>query len=116
LLGGCQVGLAVGGELGDALQERADGDGGADGQGGLVDPFAGQRRDGPGADQDPPVAVGEQAEGAGGVGLVGPGAGDRLGQIQFGGGGGDAPVVGLGGGQPGGGDFGLANTTRGMAV
>src|SRR5216683_2844303 len=46
---------------------------GADRQGGLVDPFPGQRRDGPRPDQDAAVAVGEQPDGAARVALVGPG-------------------------------------------
>src|SRR5260370_36628208 len=58
-----QVGLAVGGVLGDLVQEGANGDPGADRQGGLVDPFAGQRSDGPRPDQDAAVAVGEQPDG-----------------------------------------------------
>ncbi len=36
-----EVRLAVGGVLGDLVQERVDGDPRADRQGGLVDPFAG---------------------------------------------------------------------------
>ena len=100
MLGGSQVRLAVGGELGNTVAQRVDGDRGADCQGGLVDPLPGQRRDGPGADQGAAVPVGEQAEGAGGMGFVGPGTGDGLGQVQLGGGDGDAAVASLGGGQP----------------
>jgi len=36
-------GLGVGGELGDLVQQHADRDLGTDGQGGVVDPLAGQR-------------------------------------------------------------------------
>jgi len=44
-----EPGLGVGGELGDLVEQDADGDLGADRQGGVVDPLAGQRRDGPDA-------------------------------------------------------------------
>src|SRR6266852_4042044 len=95
-----QVGPGVGGVLGDLVQEGANGDLGADRQGGVVDPFAGQRRDGPRAGQDAPVAVGEQPDGAARVALVGPGPGCRVGDADLGGGGADTAGGGLGGGQP----------------
>ena len=44
-----EVGLGVGGELGDLVKQDVKRDAGADGQVGLVDPFAGERRDGPSA-------------------------------------------------------------------
>src|SRR5260370_23053480 len=68
-----QVGPGVGGVLGDLVEQHANGDPGADRQGGVVDPLAGQRRDGPRPDQDAAVAVGEQPDGAARVALVGPG-------------------------------------------
>ncbi len=85
-----QVGLAVGGVLGDLVQEGADGNPGADRQGGLVDPFAGQRSDGPRPDQDAAVAVGEQPDGAARVALVGPGPVRGVGDADLGRGGADA--------------------------
>src|SRR6266487_2908761 len=44
-----EPGLGVGGELGDLVEQDADGDLGADRQGSVVNPLAGQRRDGPDA-------------------------------------------------------------------
>jgi hypothetical protein len=58
----CSRAARYAGVLGDLVQQDVDGDAGADGQGGLVDPLAGQRRDGPGAGQDAAVTVGEQPE------------------------------------------------------
>src|SRR6266568_9186890 len=98
LFQGGEPGLGVGGELGDLVQQDADGDLGADRQGSLVDPFAGQRGDGPRAGQDAPVAVGEQSEGSPRVAFVGPWPGDGVGEGDLGGGGGDATGGGLGGG------------------
>ncbi len=46
-----EVGLAEGGELGDGVAQDLERDLCLDRQRGLVDPFAGQRRDDPGADQ-----------------------------------------------------------------
>ena len=54
--------FAVGGELGDLVEEDLDGDLGADGQGRVVDPFSGHRGNCPGAEQDTVVGVGEQPE------------------------------------------------------
>src|SRR6266568_7669543 len=85
LFQGGEPGLGVGGELGDLVQQDADGDLGADRQGGVVDPFAGQRRDGPRPGKDPAVAVGEHADGAARVALVGPGPGGRVGNADLGG-------------------------------
>jgi hypothetical protein len=67
-----EVGLAVVGVLGDLVEEGVDGDLDTNRERGLVDPFAGQRRDRPRAGQDAAVPVGEQPEGAAGVALVGP--------------------------------------------
>ncbi len=102
-----EVCLTVGGELGDLVEQHADGDLCPDREGGLVDPLAGERGDGPGADQDAAAAVGEQPEGAAGVALLGPRPGDGVGEADLGGGGVDAAGAGLGGGEPGGGDLGV---------
>lgn len=58
-LQGGQVALGVGGELRDLVEQGVEGDAGADGQGGLVDPLAGLGRHGPGSDEDAAVKVGQ---------------------------------------------------------
>src|SRR5579859_1173140 len=94
-----QVGLAIGGELGDLVEQGGDGDLGADCQRGLVDPLAGQRRDRPGPGQDAALPVGEQPQGAAGVTLVGPRPGHRISQRDLGRHHVDAAVAGLAGGE-----------------
>ena len=59
LFEGDLVGLVVGRELGDLVQERVDRQLRADGEGGVVDPLSGHGADGPGSDEDLPVGVGE---------------------------------------------------------
>jgi len=58
-LHGGEVALGVGRELGHLVEQGVDGNAGADGQGGLVDPFTGLGRHGPGSDEDAAVEVGQ---------------------------------------------------------
>jgi hypothetical protein len=70
-----------------------------------VDPLAGLRADGPGADDGAPVGVGEQAEVPARVVLIGPWSGDRLREIHLGTDGLDPLLLRLLAGEADGGDL-----------
>src|SRR5918995_3440271 len=72
--------LAEGRKLGDRVAQYVERGARLDGQCGVVDPLARQRRDRPRPDEDAPAEVCDQAELPSRVFLVCPGPRDRLGQ------------------------------------
>ena len=102
-------------ELRDRVLQHRDRDLGADREHRAVDPLAGERRDGPGADQHLPFAVDDDPERPRRVLLVGVRARDRARQVDRRRDDVDALLARLRLGQPDGGDLGSVKMTRGTA-
>ena len=79
-----------------------------------MDPFAGQRGDSPGTDQDAAIPVGEEPEVAARVAFVGPRPGNGVGEADLSSGGVNAAGDSLGVVSPTAAISGSANITRGI--